>query len=180
MKTFIFPGQGAQHPGMGKELYEHFDSAKVLFEEANDILGFNITGLMFDGTQEDLRQTKVTQPAIFLHSVILASTIEDFNPEMVAGHSLGEFSAAVAAGALAAEDGLRIVRKRGELMFASGREVPGTMAGEASLGEAFFDDLTDSSSGEIFFEVVSLEGKSVLGRGLKLNSGGSLGMLFSA
>jgi [acyl-carrier-protein] S-malonyltransferase len=108
MKAFVFPGQGAQFPGMGKDLYEKYPVAKELFDQANEILGFNITGLMFDGTEEDLKQTKVTQPAIFLHSVILARVMgDDFVPGMVAGHSLGEFSALVASGALSFEDGLR-------------------------------------------------------------------------
>ena len=110
MKAYVFPGQGAQFVGMGKDLYENNPLAKEMFEKANEILGFRITDLMFAGTDEDLRQTKVTQPAIFLHSVILAKTLGDqFKPDMVAGHSLGEFSALVAAGALSFEDGLVLV-----------------------------------------------------------------------
>ena len=110
MKAYIFPGQGAQFVGMGKELYESSDLAKHLFEQANQILGFSITDIMFNGTEEDLKQTNVTQPAIFLHSVILAKVLgDDFKPDMVAGHSLGEFSALVAAGALSFEDGLKLV-----------------------------------------------------------------------
>jgi [acyl-carrier-protein] S-malonyltransferase len=117
MKAYVFPGQGAQFVGMGKDLYENSPVAKELFEKANEILGFRITDLMFDGTDEDLRQTKVTQPAIFLHSVILAKTLGDnFKPEMVAGHSLGEFSALVASGALSFEDGLVLVSKRAMAM----------------------------------------------------------------
>lgn len=113
MKAYVFPGQGAQFAGMGKELYETSSIAKEMFDHANKILGFNITELMFNGTDEDLKQTKVTQPAIFLHSVILAKTLGDkFVPEMVAGHSLGEFSALVANGTLAFEDGLVLVSKR--------------------------------------------------------------------
>ena len=109
MKAFVFPGQGAQFVGMGKDLYENNPVAKEMFDKANEILGFNITDLMFNGTDEDLRQTKVTQPAIFLHSVILAKTMgDDFNPDMVAGHSLGEFSALVAAGALSFTVSFRI------------------------------------------------------------------------
>jgi [acyl-carrier-protein] S-malonyltransferase len=128
MKAFVFPGQGAQFPGMGKDLYEQFDHAKSLFEEANDVLGFNITSLMFKGTNEDLRQTRVTQPAIFLHSVILASTIEDFNPEMVAGHSLGEFSSLVANKALSFGNGLRLVAQRAHAMQKACEAEPSTMA----------------------------------------------------
>lgn len=112
-KAYLFPGQGAQFVGMGKDLYESSHIARELFEQANEILGFRITDLMFEGSDEDLRQTKVTQPAIFLHSVILAKTLgEEFRPDMTAGHSLGEFSALVAAGALPFEDGLKLVYKR--------------------------------------------------------------------
>lgn len=129
MKAYVFPGQGAQFVGMGKDLYESSPMAKELFEKANDILGFRITDLMFAGTDEDLRQTKVTQPAIFLHSVILAKTLgEAFKPEMVAGHSLGEFSALVAAGALSFEDGLVLVSKRAMAMQKACEINPSTMA----------------------------------------------------
>lgn len=129
MKAFIFPGQGAQFPGMGKDLYEKYPVAKELFDQANEILGFNITGLMFDGTEEDLKQTKVTQPAIFLHSVILARVIgDDFSPDMVAGHSLGEFSALVASGALSFEDGLRLVSARAGAMQKACEAEPSGMA----------------------------------------------------
>jgi len=129
MKAYVFPGQGAQFVGMGKDLYQNSTIAKELFEKANQILGFRITDLMFDGTDEDLRQTKVTQPAIFLHSVILARTLgESFKPEMVAGHSLGEFSALVANGALSFEDGLRLVSKRAQAMQKACEINPSTMA----------------------------------------------------
>jgi [acyl-carrier-protein] S-malonyltransferase len=134
MKAYVFPGQGAQFPGMGKDLYEKYTAAKSLFESANEILKFRITDLMFEGTDEDLRQTKVTQPAIFLHSVILAKTLgDDFRPEMVAGHSLGEFSALVAAGALSFEDGLQLVYKRALAMQKAGEQNPGTMAAILAL-----------------------------------------------
>jgi [acyl-carrier-protein] S-malonyltransferase len=128
MKAYVFPGQGAQFVGMGKDLYDNSTLAKEMFEKANEILGFRITDLMFEGTDEDLKQTKVTQPAIFLHSVILASTLEDFSPEMVAGHSLGEFSALVASKALNFEDGLKLVSARAMAMQKACEAEPSTMA----------------------------------------------------
>ena len=129
MKAYVFPGQGAQYPGMGKDLYEGSGLAKDLFEKANTILKFRITDLMFDGTDEDLRQTKVTQPAIFLHSVILSRVLgEDFKPDIVAGHSLGEFSALVANKTLSFEDGLRLVSKRAMAMQKACEVQPSTMA----------------------------------------------------
>lgn len=146
MKAYVFPGQGAQFPGMGKDLYERSNEARKLFDRANEILGFEITHLMFEGTEEDLRQTKVTQPAIFLHSVILARTaVKDFKPEMVAGHSLGEFSALVANGALSFEDGLTLVSKRAMAMQKACELQPSTMA--AILG--LEDDVVEKTCSEI-------------------------------
>lgn len=135
MKAYVFPGQGAQFVGMGKELYEQ-PQAKELFEKANDILGFRITDLMFDGTDADLKQTKVTQPAVFLHSVILAKLLPDFKPDMVAGHSLGEFSALVAAGAMNFEDGLKLVSARAMAMQKACELTPSTMAAVLGLDDA--------------------------------------------
>lgn len=145
MKAFVFPGQGAQFVGMGKDLYENNPVAKEMFDKANEILGFNITDLMFNGTDEDLRQTKVTQPAIFLHSVILAKTMgDDFNPDIVAGHSLGEFSALVAAGALSFEDGLRLVSARAQAMQKACEKTPSTMAAVLALPDAKVEELCAS------------------------------------
>ena len=145
MKAYIFPGQGAQFVGMGKDLYDNSPQAKEMFEQANEILGFRIIDLMFDGTDEDLRQTKVTQPAIFLHSVILAATLGDeFKPEMVAGHSLGEFSALVAAKALSFEDGLKLVYKRALAMQKACEENPSTMAAVLGLPDEKVEEVCAS------------------------------------
>ncbi len=150
MKAFVFPGQGAQFVGMGKDLYETSSVAKEMFEKANEILGFRITDLMFAGTDEDLRQTKVTQPAIFLHSVILAKTMgADFKPDMVAGHSLGEFSALVAADALSFEDGLKLVYKRALAMQKACEMNPSTMAAVLGLPDAKVEEICASITNEV-------------------------------
>ena len=142
MKAFVFPGQGAQFVGMGKDLYENDAEAREMFEKANEILGFRITDLMFEGTPEDLKQTKVTQPAVFLHSVILAKTLgEEFNPSMVAGHSLGEFSALVAAGAMSFEDGLKLVSKRAMAMQKACEAAPSTMAAIIGLPDEKIEEI---------------------------------------
>ena len=144
-KAYVFPGQGAQFVGMGKELYETSPLAKELFEKANEVLGFRITDLMFEGTDEELRQTKVTQPAIFLHSVILAKTLgEEFQPDMTAGHSLGEFSALVAAGALSFEDGLRLVHARALAMQKACEANPSTMAAILGLPDEKVEEICAS------------------------------------
>lgn len=150
MKAFVFPGQGAQFVGMGKDLYETSPMAKEMFEKANEILGFRITDLMFEGTDEDLRQTKVTQPAIFLHSVILAKTLgDDFKPEMVAGHSLGEFSALVAANALSFEDGLKLVYKRALAMQKACEMNPSTMAAVLGLADEKVEEVCATITDEV-------------------------------
>lgn len=145
MKAYVFPGQGAQFVGMGKDLYDNSPLAKEMFEKANQILGFRITDLMFAGTDEDLKQTKVTQPAIFLHSVILSKVLgNDFKPEMVAGHSLGEFSALVAAGALSFEDGLKLVSARAMAMQKACEKEPSTMAAVLGLDDEKVEEICNS------------------------------------
>lgn len=148
MTAYVFPGQGAQFVGMGKDLYENSEKAKALFDKANEILGFDITKIMFEGTDEDLKQTNVTQPAVFLHSVALAATVEGFKPDMVAGHSLGEFSALVAAGALSFEDGLRLVAQRADAMQRACELKPSTMAAVLGLADEKIEEICDEVSNE--------------------------------
>ncbi|MGB0887396.1 MAG: ACP S-malonyltransferase [Vicingaceae bacterium] len=150
MKAYVFPGQGSQFVGMGKDLYEGSELAKEMFEKANEILGFRITDIMFDGEAEDLKQTKVTQPAIFLHSVILAKTLgNDFKPDMVAGHSLGEFSALVANGTLNFEDALKLVSARALAMQKACEVVPSTMAAILSLEDAVVESICKEIEGVV-------------------------------
>lgn len=150
MKAYVFPGQGAQFVGMGKNLYENSTECHDLFEKANDIIGFRITDLMFAGTPEDLKQTRVTQPAIFLHSVILAKYLgSEFQPDMVGGHSLGEFSALVAAGAMSFEDGLRLVIARANAMQKCCEKTPSTMAAVLKLDDKTVEDICASIKDEV-------------------------------
>jgi len=162
MKAYVFPGQGAQFTGMGKDLYENSNIAKELFEKANEILGFRITDIMFEGTAEELKETKVTQPSVFLHSVILAKTLDHFKPEMVAGHSLGEFSALVANGTLSFEDGLKLVSKRAIAMQKACEIKPSTMAAVLNLEDKIVEDICASIDGIVVAANYNCPGQLVI------------------
>lgn len=163
MKAYVFPGQGSQFPGMGKDLYDRFDVAKTLFERANEILGFRITDIMFEGTEEALKQTKVTQPAIFLHSVILSKVMGDrFQPEMVAGHSLGELSALVANGVLDFEDGLRLVSQRALAMQKACEAEPSTMAAILGLDDEVVENVCAQIDGVVVAANYNCPGQLVI------------------
>ena len=163
MKTaYVFPGQGSQFPGMAKELYEGNPKAKEMFDKADEILGFKITEIMFGGTAEDLKQTKVTQPAIFLHSVILAACLPDFKPDMVAGHSLGEFSALVAAGAMDFEEGLRLVAIRAQAMQKACEISEGTMAAVLALSTETIEQICAETDGVVVPANYNCEGQVVI------------------
>ena len=163
MKAYIFPGQGAQFTGMGLDLYENSPEAQLLFEDANSILGFNITDIMFEGTADQLKETKVTQPAIFLHSVILAKTLGDsFKPDMVAGHSLGEFSALVANGALSFEDGLKLVSQRAMAMQKACEIQPSTMAAVLGLEDKLVEDICAKTEGVVVAANYNCPGQLVI------------------
>lgn len=163
MKAYVFPGQGAQFVGMGKDLYDNSAVAKELFEQANDILGFRITDIMFSGTDEELKQTKVTQPAIFLHSVILAKVLgDDFKPEMVAGHSLGELSALVANGTLSFEDGLKLVSKRAMAMQKACEAEPSTMAAILGLEDDIVEEVCAAVDGVVVAANYNCPGQLVI------------------
>lgn len=161
-KAYIFPGQGSQFPGMAKELYQSNEIARQMLDRANEVLGFRITDIMFEGTAEDLKQTKVTQPAIFLHSVVLAKCLPDFCPDMVAGHSLGEFSALVAAGAMDFEEGLRLVAIRAQAMQKACEAVPGTMAAVLALPTETVEEICGSIDGTVVAANYNCEGQIVI------------------
>lgn len=161
-KAYVFPGQGSQFPGMAKDLYESNETAREMLEKANEILGFRITDIMFEGTADDLKQTKVTQPAIFLHSVIMAKCLPDFKPDMVAGHSLGEFSALVAAGAMDFEEGLKLVSIRAQAMQKACESVPGAMAAVIALPTEKVEEICASCEGVVVAANYNCEGQIVI------------------
>ena len=161
-KAYVFPGQGSQFPGMAKDLYTSNETARIMMEKANEILGFRITDIMFEGTAEDLTQTKVTQPAIFLHSVVLTTCLPDFKPDMVAGHSLGEFSALVAAGALDFEEGLRLVSVRARAMQKACETNPGTMAAVLMLPAEKIEEICSSCKGTVVAANYNCDGQIVI------------------
>ena len=161
-KAYVFPGQGSQFPGMAKTLYESNATARQMLEKANEILGFRITDIMFDGTAEDLKQTKVTQPAIFLHSVVLAKCLPDFHPDMVAGHSLGEFSALVAAGAMDFEEGLKLVSIRAQAMQKACESISGTMAAVIALPTDTIEKICSETEGIVVAANYNCDGQVVI------------------
>ncbi len=161
-KAYVFPGQGSQFPGMAKDLYESNETAREMLEKANEILGFRITDIMFEGTADDLKQTKVTQPAIFLHSVIMAKCLPDFKPDMVAGHSLGEFSALVAAGAMDFEEGLKLVSIRAQAMQKACESVPGAMAAVIALPTEKVEAICASCKGVVVAANYNCDGQIVI------------------
>lgn len=162
MKSYVFPGQGSQFPGMAKDLYENNTVAHAMLEKANEILGFRITDIMFEGTADDLKQTKVTQPAIFLHSVLLAKCLPDFAPDMVAGHSLGEFSALVAAGAMDFEEGLKLVSIRAQAMQKACEITPGTMAAVIALPTEKVEQICAETEGVVVAANYNCDGQIVI------------------
>lgn len=161
-KAYVFPGQGSQYPGMAKDLYESNEVARMMLERANEILGFRITDIMFEGTAEELKQTRVTQPAIFLHSVVMARCLQDFIPDMVAGHSLGEFSALVAAGAIDFEDGLKLVSVRAEAMQKACEMNPGSMAAVLALETEKVEEICSTCEGTVIPANYNCDGQIVI------------------